>query len=268
MTVTNGSSEACGLFEFDIATPLFEQMRADFERLRPVPLNEVSLSEVSESPGVYGLEHGGALVYVGKADDDARSRLRKHWRQLHGRAGISPDEVSFRCLHFAHTWDPFKPEAYMIKHYRPSWNNRGFGPNDPGRHRDRTNLRKDGWHVLYPLDPAYRCRAVPAGQYAVLELLRLVAKEAPFWVRFQGNREGQLDEERLQYEAAHKDFAAALPVRVSEDNMEVRELLLLAISALPNPQEWQLTQLPSHLLLYREKGAVYPRMNVLWPERP
>jgi len=43
-------------------------------------------------------------------------------------------------------------------------------------------------------------------------------------------------------------------------------LLLLAVSALPVPEEWQLTQLPSHLLLYKEQDAVYPRMIRLWPK--
>jgi hypothetical protein len=265
MALTDRFSEGCGLFEFDISTPLFEQMCTDFEQLAPVALDDQHLANVNEKPGVYGLHHRGKLVYVGKADDDARGRLRKHWKQLHGRTGITPDEVSFRCLHFAYTWDPFKPEAHMIERYAPSWNNRGFGPNDPGRRRDRTNLADSHWHVRYPLDPDFACEGVPAGQYDALELLRLVARESPYWVRFQGNREGRTDEERAQYEAAHADFGSASVVAVPSDDMSVGRLLVLAVEALPNPHEWQLTQLPSHLLLYRESDAAYPRMTRLWP---
>ncbi|MDP2183562.1 MAG: hypothetical protein Q8K99_13480 [Actinomycetota bacterium] len=179
MALTDRFSEGCGLFEFDISTPLFEQMCADFERLVPVALDEGHLADVGERPGVYGLHYQGALVYVGKADDSARVRLRKHWRQLHGRVGIAPEEVDFRCLHFANTWDPFKPEAHMIKRYKPNWNSKGFGPNDPGRRRDGTGLADTHWHVQYPLDPEYRCDGVPAGQYDVLELLRLICQASP-----------------------------------------------------------------------------------------
>ena len=264
MALTDKFSDGCGLFEFDIATPLFEQMCVDFDLLAPVPLDESHLAEVAERPGVYGLHHRGELVYVGKADGSARTRLRKHRKQLHGRFGIAQEDVSFRCLHFAYTWDPFQPEAHMVEKYDPSWNNSGFGPNDPGRQRDRTNLKDTHWHVRFPLDPDFACPGIPAAQYDVLELLREVAKQAPYWVRFQGNRESRSDQERLLYEAAQADFAAAKIVTVPADDMSVRELLLLAIQALPNPEEWQLTQLPSHLLLYREKDAVYPRMTRLW----
>ena len=141
MTLVNRFSECCGLFEFDIATPLFDQLAADFELLTPDPLQPESLETVESRPGLYGLHHQGSLVYVGKADESARERLRKHRRQLEGRIGMTPEEVSFRCLHFAHTWDPFKPESHMIRKYSPSWNLRGFGPNDPGRMRDKTRLK-------------------------------------------------------------------------------------------------------------------------------
>ena len=265
MALTDQFSAGCGLFEFDIAGPLFEQMCADFDLLTPIVLSKPNLAKVGERPGVYALHHAGDLVYVGKADADARGRLSKHWKQLHGRVGIDPGDVSFRCLHFAHTWDPFQPEAHMIARYGPAWNHRGFGPNDPGRQRDRTNLADSHWHVKYPLNPAYPCQGVPSGQYDVLELLRTIAKDAPFWVRFQGNREGRTAQGRRLYEDAHSDFAAAEVIEVPQSGMGASDLLLLAVSSLPNPDEWQLTQLPSHLLLYRERDATYPRMTCLWP---
>lgn len=265
MTLTEKFSQGCGLFDFDIATPLFDQIRTAFNDLSPVSLTIENLAKVKEGPGVYGLHHAGQLVYVGKADDDARGRLRKHKRQLHGREGITPDDVQFRCLHLAHTWDPFQPEAHIISQYAPSWNAKGFGPNDPGRERDTTNLANDHWHVRFPLDPEFRCSGVPSGQYDVLELLRAIAKDAPYWIRFQGNREGRTAKARAEYEAAHADFGASKVVVVPEDNMSAKDLLLLAVAALPSPEAWQLSQLPSHLLLYRETGATYPRMTRLWP---
>jgi hypothetical protein len=265
VTLVDRFSEGCGLFEFDIATPLFQQLSSDFDLLAPVPLMEGNLHSVEEKPGIYGLHHDGVVVYIGKADDSAKGRLEKHRRQLQGRTGISSDEVSFRCLHFARTWDTFKPESYLISHYSPSWNKRGFGPNDPGRRRDKTSLASDHWHVLYPIDPEYQCAQIPSGCYDILELLRLVCRHAPYWIRFQGNRNGDTDEERMLYEEAHADFLASREIVIKEGGMSVRSLLLLAIQSLPKPSEWQLTLLPSHILLYRERDEAYPRMQLLWP---
>lgn len=72
MTLVNRFSEGCGLFEFDIATPLFDQLAADFELLTPDPLQPSFLDAVDSRPGLYGLQHQGSLVYVGKADVSAR----------------------------------------------------------------------------------------------------------------------------------------------------------------------------------------------------
>ena len=266
MTLVTKFSDGCGFFEFDIATPLFHQLSSDFDLLTPLPLEESNLNAVEERPGIYGLHYGDRVVYIGKADDSARVRLEKHYRQLQGRVGISPSDVSFRCLHFAHTWDAFKPESHMISRSSPSWNSRGFGPNDPGRRRDKTRLADNHWHVLYPVDPEYPCLDILSGFYDTLELLRLVCRNAPYWIRFQGNRNGETDEERRCYEQAHADFSASKEINVYETGMSVRNLLLLAVQSLPAPDEWQLTLLPSHLLLYREKDEIYPRMQLLWPQ--
>jgi hypothetical protein len=265
VTLVNRFSDGCGFFEFDIATSLFQQLSSDFDLLSPLPLLGLNLTAVEERPGIYGLHHNGSVVYIGKADDSAKSRLEKHHRQLQGRIGISPEEVGFRCLHFAHTWDAFKPESHMISLYSPSWNSRGFGPNDPGRRRDKTRLAENHWHVLYPVNPEYVCSEIPSGTYDVLGLLRLVCRHAPYWIRFQGNRNGETDEERRLYEEAHADFSASRIIIISEAGMSVRSLLLIAVQSLPAPNEWQLTLLPSHILLYRERGEVYPRMQLLWP---
>lgn len=265
MTLVDRFSDGCGLFEFDIATPLFEQLSTDFELLNPVTLSDARLEDVEDRPGIYGLHLQNVLVYIGKADDSAKDRLTKHRNQLLGRIGVSSEQVSFKCLHFAHTWDPFKPETYMISRFAPSWNSRGFGPNDPGRRRDKTRLADNHWHVLYPVDPDYACTEIPAGIYDILELLRLICKVAPYWIRFQGNRPGTTDEERLLYEEAHTDFSLSQPIHIPDGNMSVRNLLLQTIRALPSPNAWQLTLLPSHILLYRETEEVYPRMQLLWP---
>jgi hypothetical protein len=131
--------------------------------------------------------------------------------------------------------------------------------------RDKTRLKNDHWHVQYPINPDYRCEGILAGNYDVLELLRLVCKEAPFWVRFQGNRSGKTEEEQQLYEDAHRDFSASKPISVPAEMMSVKDLVCLAVQALPCPSEWQVTLLPSHLLVYKETHEIYPRMTVIWP---
>src|SRR5688500_9354839 len=104
-------------FVFDMAGPFYEQIAGVFEGVENVPLRPDFLGELERRPGVYGLSHLGELVYIGKADKDVGARLRKHRERLTGRVGISPDEVEFRCVYLEETWDPFKPEAYLIRKY-------------------------------------------------------------------------------------------------------------------------------------------------------
>lgn len=260
------TSPGCGEFEFDMANPLFEQIRHDFELLEFVELVGPNLDGMENRPGVYGLTVGGEIVYVGKADRNVVSRLWKHRRQLSGRRGIRPEEVQFRCLYLAQTWNPLSPEEHLIKRYRPAWNSSGFGPNDPGRNRDKTNLKENHWHVRYPLDPDWVCEGIEAADYDVFDLLRLVASHAPYWVRFQGNKRSAEGESSAQYEEAQEDYRSAAKVLVPRSGMTVEQLLLLAVAALPRPDTWQLTQLPSHILLYKERDEWYPRMRRIWPQ--
>jgi hypothetical protein len=265
MTLIHSSSPGCGEFEFDLVTALFRQIVEAFSQVTPVPLTIENVTGVGRRSGLYGLIHKKQTVYVGKADDDVHSRLAKHRKQLTGRLGIVPEAVEFRCLYLAESWDPFKPEDTLQAELKPAWNEKGFGPNDPGRNRDHTVLLDDNWHVLFPLDPGWACQDIGPGVYAVLALLRKVASSAPFWVRFQGNRRSSRDQTTAQYEQAQRDFSAASEVAVPRSGMTVQELLLLTINALPEPHRWQLTRLPSHLLLYREESASYPRGVRLWP---
>lgn len=271
MALTAEPAPGTGDFEFDIATPLFEQIQTAFDAIDAVDLSEQNLGSVEARAGVYGLLHNGRLVYVGKADANVAGRVSKHRRQISGRLGINIDDVSFKCLYLALTWDPFKPEEYLIQHYDtgelPGWNGKGFGTNDPGRNRDHTDLGDDHWHVRFPLDPDYPCSSVGAGEWPALQLLREIASEAPYWVRFQGNRPGRTGETRRQYEDAQRDYEATR-VAVPQPAMSVKNLLLKVVRSLPDPNEWQLTQMPGHLLLYKERDETYPRMKCLWPPRP
>lgn len=241
-------------FEFDLATPLFNQIRKTFDSVTPVPLDNEHLRQIEDRPGLYGLHLDGQPVYIGKADDSVLTRLRKHHRTIAGRKNISPEQVEFRCVYLAITWDPFKPETALMKYYRTTepwgWNEKGFGANDPGRKRDWTHLDEDHWHRRYPLNPEWRCSSIVAGEYGAEQLLSEIGSDVPFWFRYE-----KTPQAREQYHAT--------TVSVPRNAMSARDLLRLVASTLGHA--WQATITPSHMLLYNEQKMEYPFMEVIWP---
>ena len=164
----NWSHRCWAEFEFDLAGPLFEQMRDLLESVEPVPLNKEHTSELSERPGVYLLRHQGTPVYIGKADDSVKERLGRHARTLLGRRNLAVGDMTFCCITFAATWNPFLPEGHLIEHYKTAgshgWNGKGFGSNEPGVNRGKTRLREDNFYRRYPLRDDWVCETIPAGE--------------------------------------------------------------------------------------------------------
>lgn len=253
-------------FEFDLATPLFEQIRVAFESVEPVPLDEEHLARIENRPGLYGLYLDDQIVYVGKADESVGTRLRKHRRTIAGRRNISTSRVKFKCVYLAITWDPFKPESALMEHYGTTrewgWNSKGFGSNDPGRRRDHTVLRENHWHRRYPLNPDWPCESVEAGTYNALDLLQRIAADVPFWFRFQGNQVSGSGRQREEAEEARWAYERTT-VEVPRTGMTARELLYIVASNLG--EAWQATITPSHMLLYKERGEMYPLAEVICP---
>lgn len=241
-------------FEFDLATPLFDQIRRCFDALEAVPLTEKWLSLIADRPGVYGLFIDSKAVYIGKADVSVGVRLRKHRRTIAGRLNINADEVHFKCVYLAITWDPFKPESSLMTHYATTglggWNSKGFGGNDPGRNRDQTNLATDHWHRRYPLNPDWPCLSIEQGAYSVDVLCSRVAADVPFWFRYDKS-------------ASAIKAMQSTQVHVPASKMAAQDLVMLAAESLGN--NWQATITPSHMLLYMEEHMKYPQMKVIWP---
>ena len=254
-------------FEFDLADPLFNQIRECLETVVPVSMIEENILRIAGRPGVYLLIHRGTPVYVGKADDSVRSRLSRHLRTLSGRRNISLADMTFKSVCFAKTWDPFKPEDHLIRHHRTNrgegWNDRGFGSNEPGVNRGKTELSRSNFYRRFPLDDRWVCTSIESGEFRALPLLRSVKSAVPFFFKFQGNRtRGEEAESQQKVEEARRDYAATL-VQVPHSNMTARDLLSLVAQALPHG--WQATITPSHMLLYKEVNEVYPYMEIIWP---
>lgn len=239
-------------FEFDLETPLFQQIRQAFDAVAPVALDPANVRQIHERPGIYGLLLRGDLVYIGKADRSVRGRLLDHHWTLSGRLNLSVNDVSFKAVVFAETWNPFKPEAALVEEFgtnRTGWNGKGFGIHDPGRKRDHTDLGDDHFHVLYPLNHDLRSTIRPS-EYVAWELLEELKSTVPYFIRFDKR-------------AGPKRVLQHTNVSVPRQGMTVQEVLMLVAQALGS--DWQLTRTPSHFLLYRESGVSYPRATVLWP---
>lgn len=251
-----GSAE----FEFDLAGPLFHQILKLLDTVRPVPLDDDHLDQVPLKPGVYVLHHRGVPVYVGKADESVAVRLNRHKVTLSGRRGLTLAEMTFRCVCFAATWNPLKPEEFLIQHYKTNaaegWNGRGFGGNEPGVNRRGTRFNRDSFHLRFPLEEDWVCESVRAGSYMAFDLLRRVKFAVPFYFAFQGNRVTGSGEEKREAQEARRVYEAAT-ITVPRDGMTARELLILVASSLPG--EWQASITPSHMLLNRVRTGFSSR---------
>ena len=222
-------------FEFDLANPLFEQMRDLLESIEPLPLAAAHTTPLPERPGVYLLRHQGTAVYIGKADDSVRLRLGRHAQTLRGRRNLSVEDMTFSCITFAATWNPFLPESHLIDYYQTAgshgWNGKGFGSNEPGVNRGQTHLKADNFYKRYPLRDDWVCATVPAGAPpSTLDLLRAIKSNVPFYFKFQGNRVEGDAQKRREAEQARLDYENTRIV-VPKAGMTARELIA-------SPERW------------------------------
>lgn len=260
------SNEKQGIypFEFDLAKALFNQIRRAMDRTKPLGFaNLENLSVIPSRPGVYMLLRNVNPVYIGKADRKLATRLRKHRRTISGCSNIGLEEMFFKAVCFAKTWDPFKPEDHLKRYYGTNqgegWNDRGFGTNEPGGNRFQTKYDDNHYYKRFPINTQWPC-AIETGEYQAFELLQTLKKQVPFWFRFQGNI---IPKKNSDLATAAQGVLKAKKIRVPKNNMTAEELLVLVARNLPG--NWQATIIPSHMLLFMEKNKIYPDMRVVWP---
>lgn len=251
-------------FEINIVRALADQLVSKFSKLDVGDLTWDNLKLIKpDRQGVYLLFHQGKLVYVGKAKS-LQIRLRKHLRKLEGRRNIDVREMGFKCLYIHRNWTALAPENSLIRHYRKkgkdeaAWNGISFGPNDPGRQRETTQKRPDGFDMMYPIKDDWPCDFIAPGDWPVYDLLRDLKKALPYTLRFQKRPSKGAEKKHALKEASkdhpmqgHPDFAG-VSVKVPQAGLPARTLLKMIADALPG---WQATVFPSHMILYRERQA-------------
>jgi len=140
-------------FDFDLDLGIRRQV---VEKLEASPILPLEKGIGPQESGIYALYFKGALVYIGKASKkmtksarDLRTRLNEHVVKISGRQNISLSDMQCRYLTFASEWWVFAAEFALMVHYKPEWNESGFGSKIPGVGRPGTS-RISPWDAKFP----------------------------------------------------------------------------------------------------------------------
>jgi hypothetical protein len=254
--VTKGFRE----FEFDLPDALLTAMITAFDQMESASLTDAHLSDIPEKQGVYQLLLDDEIVYIGKTDAEAglRHRLDRHVWSIQHRCNLEASQVSFKALR-VFVFTAMDLENQLIGHYRKSssisWNDSGFGSNDPGRNRDKTRAKPGGFDVLFPIDLDREIELKETGTMKALHALMLLRKELPYTIRVEGASSGS--------RKGHPDLLSA-DVEISEQQTTARTVFTAIVNVLP--PGWQATRLAGRVILYKENeeypaGAVIARSN-------
>ena len=234
-------------FEFDLPEALLTSLVGILDGMEGAPLTPANVVDIPEAQGVYQLLLDGQVVYIGKTDSDAglRKRLQRHAFTIDHRANLSTSQVSFKAVRIF-VFTAMDLESQLIKHYNKiapvQWNNSGFGSNDPGRNRDHTDLKPQGFDALYPIDidrPVALSFSEPIVPAAVV--LATLARELPYTLRVEPAARPK--------RAPHLDVQEAM-VDLQGVQWTTRGVMLAILGALP--PGWQATVLAGRIILYKE----------------
>jgi len=231
-------------FEFDLPPALLKQLILKLDTMKSATLTESAVQPIPNDQGVYQLLLKGEVVYIGKTDADAglNLRLRRHAHSIQHRRNLTPSDVTFKAVR-VFVFTAMDLEEQLIRHYRPlgaeSWNNSGFGSNDPGRERDTTKVNPKGFDARYPIDidiPLAWTRPSVGPASAFLEALY---EELPYTLRVQRSDGSK---------SVHPELSST--VSMPTGDMSVRQAMSVIVGSLP--PGWQATALAGRVILYKE----------------
>lgn len=141
-------------FDFDLDRGIRAQV---VEKLEASPQLGLEKNIGPQASGIYALYYKKRLVYVGKASKGTtkskrtlRARLNEHIAKISSRRNITLGEMKCRYLTFASEWWVFAAEFALISHFKPEWNESGFGSKVPGKGRPGTE-RVSRWNEQFPV---------------------------------------------------------------------------------------------------------------------
>lgn len=242
-------------FEFDLPRALKAELISLLDDMETGPLKPDITTEVPDAQGVYQLFYKKSLVYVGKTDAEAglRTRLTRHSFKIMHRPTLS-GMVEFKAVRIM-VFTAMDLETQLIKHYRElntgvaAWNGSGFGSNDPGRERETTNRKPEGFDAQHPIDIDLPGEYLKPGTVTVAAALSALKSVLPYTLRYETLRD---DRGRARRSQPHSDLQAA-NVTIPPTPHTVRELMKAIKDSLGS--EWQATVFASHVILYKEKES-------------
>lgn len=231
-------------FEFDLPGALLSALVDVLDGMDAASLTVHNLKDIpDEAQGVYQLFLAADTVYIGKTDAEAglKARLLRHALTIQHRQNLNPSEVMFKAVRIF-VFTAMDLETQLIQHYDPSWNNSGFGSNDPGRERDTTNVKPTGFDALYPidLDQVVTLTDIPHTVAAETVIAQL-RKHLPYTLRVEANARGS--------RVIHPDFKGAT-VELPPEPRTTRKILTAVLKTMP--PGWQATLLPGRIIIYKE----------------
>ncbi|WP_374090129.1 GIY-YIG nuclease family protein [Methylomicrobium lacus] len=234
-------------FEFDLPSALLINLVKLFDEMDSSALSIWNVASIPEEQGVYQLLHKDSLVYIGKTDAEAglKKRLDRHAWTIQHRHNLDPMDVTFKAVR-VFVFTAIDLETQLIKHYGAenivSWNNSGFGSNDPGRERDTTTLKAEGFDELFPVDIDREIELNLSAPTSAADALKALKEALPYTFRFEtaGKRSRK----------PHLDLTDT-PIDRLPKAKTTRLIIETIVSQLP--AGWQATALPSRVILYKEK---------------
>ena len=239
-------------FEFDLPKALREELIQLLDSMNTGMLDINVTDHIPDEQGVYQLFHCGVLVYIGKTDAEAglRTRISRHARKIMHRPNLS-GTVEFKAVRIL-VFAAMDLETQLIKHYRlhdeVAWNGSGFGSNDPGRQRETTNMRPEGFDASYPINIDLPLeQPIISNTMLIIDALKYLKSTLPYTLRYETLRN---EKGKAQPGKPHPDLLVP-SITVPNYLQTTRCLMKLIVDALG--PEWQATVFPSHIILYKER---------------
>jgi hypothetical protein len=188
-------------FEFDLPDALLASLIVAFDNMNSAPLDLEHVGELPEAQGVYQLYLDDEIVYIGKTDAKSGllKRLSRHACKIQHRQNLTVAQVTFKAIR-VFVFTAVDLESQLIRHYRGvspvSWNNSGFGSNDPGRNRDKTAALPNTFDVRYPINLDQEVLLPRSGEVTIQGALEMLRSSLPYTLRWdpsQSMREESLD---------------------------------------------------------------------------
>ena len=125
-------------------------------------------------------------------------------------------------------------------------NGSGFGSNDPGRERETTNKKPDGFDDIHPISIDLDGELLEPGTKTVAAALKALKVALPYTLRYETERSAS---GRARRNKPHPDLLESI-VDIPQSPQTVRSLMAIIRDALG--PEWQATSFVSHVILYKE----------------